>query len=508
MDVSSRVAVNSAAQFLRSIIIMVIALWTSREVLYCLGVIDYGIINLIGGIVAFLGSIRGNLASATQRFLSFYQEKRNGILGKVFDNSVIVQLTITICLCFCLLILTPIVFSVLNIPEDKLESSRIVYFTSIGGLFMNMMCVPYVAALISRENIVLSSIIQVLDTVLKIPVVLSLYYIKYEKIEYYSYLLLVIYVINFICYFYYCTRKYNECRCFSISNYDRHFFLEIFRFTGWDMYGTTCYLARKQGIDIILNRFFSVAINSAYAIGYQVATYMDTLSTSILVAMRPQIVKSESSGNRKRAFRLAEIASKFAFLLLSIVTIPLSLSLNVVLKMWLVEIPEYTELFCVTFLIALQLNLLTNGLVTVNQAVGHVKRYHLSISTIRLLSLPIVFISLLLYQDPLCVTIVYLGSEMIFSLGRVAFLHFDIGYSVTMYCRNVLFSCIPVIVFNFVFCYFVSRLMPNIYGVALSGVASVSLTILITYFWGLRIDEREMLENIMRRFCTFLKKSS
>jgi O-antigen/teichoic acid export membrane protein len=463
---SSRVAINAFSQYVRSIIMIIVALWVSRVILATLGVRDYGIYNLIGGVVAMLGFFRSNIASVTQRYLSYYQnENDKQILRLIFNNSIVVQIFISVGLCVLLLILTPLWFNlVLNIPQENVSSAKFVYFISIASLFFSMMSVPYAATLMARENIVFSSLVQIVESLLKIPIALGLTNIISFKLEWFAVFMFLLSVLNFLCFFVYCICHYEECSYFKLKAFDKGLFDKMLYFTGWEIYGTGCVIGRKQGIAILINNFYGVAINASYSIGYQVVAYIDTFSVSLLTAMRPQIIKSESSGNRIRAIRLAEMASKYSALLLSVITIPLLFCLNVFLGIWLVEIPDYTWCFCIGFIASLQINLLTYGHSIVAQAVGHVKKYNLLVSSIRLLTVPIAFIVLLRGGSPYYAMGAYAAIEVLFGGGRLLFLHSDIGYPLNIFLKNTLLPFVSVVFPNLIICYFVSTLATGLWG--------------------------------------------
>ena len=498
MRASTRVAVNTSVQYARTIISVIITLYTSRVVLANLGVEDYGIYSLIGGVVALLAFIQNNLSRTIQRYLSYYQGKGDNLMiVKIFNNSVTTQFAIAIFLCGILALLTNVVFMYLiKISPDRLEAARYVYWLMLGSLFFNLLSTPYLAALIARENMIYSSVVQIIDSVLKIPVALSLIWISANKLEWYSVMSFFIVILNFICYYIYCRRKYDECKHFSFRSFDKRLFKDMLSFMGWGVYGTGCVIGRTQGTAILLNNFFGTAINAAFGISGQVAGQINFLSNSLTTAINPQIIKAEGAGNRQRMFRLSEMSCKFSFLLMSMVTVPAIIYMPTILELWLDNVPQHTSMFCVAILVANQIDLMTLNLNTTNQAIGNVKVYSLCINTIKIMTLPVMLLVLKMGMKPLDVMIVYVIFEVICAVTRVVFLHITVKLSITQYVKNVFVLILPPLMLNIIVCYIVSRYLEG-WLFLVTSILSVVVTCTITYLVGLKTDERDIVRRII-----------
>lgn len=507
MDASSRVAVNTAAQYIRAILSVIISLYTSRLILANLGVDDYGISSLVGGVVAMLSFIQNNLSRTIHRFLSYHQGKdEKGKIVGIFNNSVWTQFIISSTLCLFLIILMPIVFkNLLNITQDRLEAAKIVYILTVINLFFNMLTTPYMAALISHENIVFSSIVSIVDSLLKIPIALSLVWISSHKLEWFSFMGSLIVVMNYLVYRYYSKHKYDECCHFSIKSFDVLMFKEMLSFMGWNVYGTLCITVRTQGIAILLNRFFTTAINAAYGLASQVAGQFNFLSSSLTTAMNPQIIKAEGSGNRKKMIRLSEISCKLSFLLMSIVSIPAVFFMDVILDVWLKDVPDYAGLFCSFILLSVQVDLITQNLSTSNQAVGNVKVYNIVINTIKAITIPFAYFVLKVGYGPLGVMVTYIIFESLCALGRLLFLHYNIQLSIRQYFINVILSVIPPLAINILICYFVS-FKQNPWMFLLAVILSCITTCFVSYFVSLKSDEKDIVNGMLGKVIGTIKK--
>ena len=507
MKSSSRVALNTSVQYVRTFITVIITLYTSRVVLDNLGVDDFGIYSLIGGVIAMLAFIQNNLARTTQRYLSYYQGKGDKeFVIKIFNNSVCTQVAAAFLLCGLLALLADmVILRAVNIPAERIVAAKWVYFIMLGSLFFNLLSTPYLATLIARENIVYSSIVQIVDALIKVPVAISLIWISNNKLEWYSFMTFLILVINFFCYYIYCQHKYDECRHFTIRSFDVRLSREMLAFMGWNVYGTACITGRNQGTALLLNNFFGTSINAAFGIANQVSGQMSFLSNALTTAINPQIIKAEGAGNRKWMFRLSEISCKFSFLLMSMVTVPAVIYMPTILELWLKDVPDYTNMFCVFILIANQVDLLTLNLNTANQAIGNVKVYSICINTIKILTLPVMLVVLQQGMQPVAAMTVYLTFEVVCSIVRVLFLHISVKLSIMQYLRNVLSTIILPVIVNIAVCYLLSPYLPG-WGFLAMGCISVIITSILTYTTGLKKDERNIVNNMIKRIAKRLMK--
>lgn len=505
---STRVAVNTFVQYVRTVITVVITLYTSRIVLANLGVENYGIYSLIGGIVTLLAFIQNDLSRTTQRYFSYYQGKGDQhMLVVIFNNSLCIQLLVSMSLCVGLILLSDVILiHLVNIPAGCLEAARWVYWLTVGSLFVNMLSIPYFAMLITHENILYSSIIQTVDAVLKIPVALSLIFISDYKLEWYSLMSFLIIGLNFCCYYVYCKRKYEECCSFSFRSFDKKFAKEMCSFMSWNNYGTACVIGRTQGTAILLNRFFGTTINAAFGISGQVSGQINFLSNALTTAISPQIIKSEGAGNRLRMLRLSEISCKFSFLLTSIVAIPVVIYMPTVLGLWLEEVPEHTAMFCVAIILSNQMDLITLNLSNASLAIGNVKTYNICINTIKILTLPVIYHILKQGRQPIDAMIVFFIFETICTIGRLVFMYISVKYSISQYMRNVFLGMLPTVIVNVTACFLVSRFLSSGGGFLLSGLVSLIVTCLMTYYCGLISDERIILHNITEKFIKQIKR--
>lgn len=501
MNSSNRIVLNTSIQYLRSLISIIVTLYTARLILESLGVNDYGIYSLIGGVVALFAFIQNSLSRTTQRYLNYHQgRKDNNMVVMVFNNSVICQLAISCFICVVLLVcINPVFNHLLNIAESRVNEARWVYILMTGSLFFNLQSAPYMAVLIARENILYSSLVQILDALLKIPIALSLFYIYDEKLVAYAFMMALLTALNFVLYFCYSRHKYSECQKFSFKTFDIGLQKKMLGFTAWSTYGTFAVVGRTQGIALFLNRAFSTAINAAFGIATQIIGQLSFLSTSIATAVNPQMTKAEGAGNRNRAIRLTEISSKYSCLLLSLALVPAFFYIDFILNLWLKDVPENTSLFCRFIILITLVDLITINLNNLNGAIGNIKKYSILIYTLMLLTLPPVYIVLQLGYGALGVMVVYLIDTIVCGLARLIYLHKDISLSISNYLKHVVVPVFFIVGLNSLIAYLFSVFFPG-WGIIVCIICVIVCTILFCSLFGMQPDEKRYVRSVIDKF--------
>lgn len=500
MDNSTRVLVNTLAQYARTIVSAIITLYTSRVILLYLGVSDYGINDLIAGVVAMFSFVNATLSQTTQRYLSYYQGRGDLLkLKQIFNNSVITQLALALFLCLILLVVkNPLFDYVLKIDDSRICAAVNIYYFMIGSLFLNLMSTPYLASLIAHENIVFSSIIQVLDSALKIPIAFSLLIIPFDKLSWFGFCNLLVAFFNFSLYFFYALKKYNECRIFSFSKFDLQMLKEMSSFLGWTLYGTACIVGRSRGVAIVINRFFSTAVNGAFGIANQVCNQLTFLSVALVTAMRPQIIKAEGAGDRTKMFRLTEICCKFSIMLLAVISVPAIFEMDDLMDLWLVEVPQYAVYFSQMWVLSQLIDQFTVGLTIANAAVGNVKYYNIFTNTTKLMALPCIFIALYRGFPVESIMVVYVLFEILCSLIRIVFLKININLSIWNYLKHVILPLLLPLLMTVEICFIYSQYSKGLNSLVCFVVSALILGVTSIRF-GLSIDEKRILMKIIRR---------
>ncbi|MBN1186534.1 MAG: MATE family efflux transporter [Bacteroidales bacterium] len=424
MQTANRVFFNTGILYGQMLLTIAITLFSSRIVLNALGAVNYGIFNLISGVILLLAFLNAAMTVSTQRYLSYYlgsgfHEK----LQMVFNTSVVLHLILGIFICGFLLIVGIFLFdNVLNIPAESKESAVIIFHFMVCSTFFTIISVPYDAILNSHENMITVAIIEICNSIIRLGIAVSLIHFPGDKLIFYGACMAGLTIIVVIIKRLYCHLKYSETKILFKKFFSKGLFKEMFAFSGWNFFGSFSMLAKNQGIAVILNTFFGARINASYAIANQVDSQLKSFSTYMLKALNPQIAISEGSGERKRMLNLAMIASKFAFLLMSFFAIPLLIEMPYVLTVWLKNVPEYTIGFCNLILVVSLINLLSVGIQSAVQSVGRIKKYQIGVSILLILNLPFAYILLrmgLLPTTVLCSTIIIEIFAFVFRLLAV-----------------------------------------------------------------------------------------
>ncbi|MDE7451785.1 MAG: hypothetical protein K2M52_00460 [Paramuribaculum sp.] len=434
-----RVAINTLAQYIRSLISLVLGLYSTRLILGALGFDDFGIFSLIAGVVAMLSFISTALVASSQRFLSYYSNSPIDFQQKLFGNIVILHILFSIILITILELIKPWLFDgFLNIKPSDITVAEYVYQCAIFMVITSFLYAPFLALLIAHEDIVYSSIVQIIDAVIRLVIAIFITHQGADKLKLYVSLLCSISILDFLAYLIFSGFRYRECVFPKFKHINKGIAKEISNFIFWQIYSTGCTVGRTQGTAIVLNKLFGTIINASFGIAQQVSGAISFVSSSLLNAINPLIIRAEGNNDRERMFDLAMMASKFSTFLLALFVFPLVFNMNIVLTLWLGKVPDGASLFCCVILITSLIDQITAGLITANQAIGNIRVYSLTINTLKLITVPIIFF-LLWYGIELTTAIwAYAILELICALCRIPFLHFTGGLNISKYFNCVL----------------------------------------------------------------------
>lgn len=439
---------------------VIISLYTSRIVLKTLGVEDFGINNVVGGVITFLGFLTSSLAGASSRFITFSIGKRDcKVLKNTFNNIVLIHIF------FSLIILIIgetiglwFISTQLNIPADRENAAMWVYqlsiLTSIGGLISS----PYNAAIIAHEKMSAFAYLTLGDAILKLLAVFLLIYTPFDKLIFYAAYICLIQLFDFIIYIIYCNRKFEETKGLTFKNTDRRLFREIFSFAGWTMNGNLAVFGYTQGLNILLNIFFNPVVNAARGIAVQVQTIVSNFCANIQMAINPQLTKSYAAGELKRMHELIIASSKYSFFLMLFVCLPLVIETETVLRWWLGEFPEHSVTFLRLILGASILSCFSNPISTAVHATGQIKWFQIYEGTNLLMIVPVAYITLKFFNiPPEGVFVIHIIIEIITQGIRLKIVLPMIGMDPREYLLKVIIPVsrvillapiIPIIVYN------------------------------------------------------------
>lgn len=447
MEPSKRIVINTIAQYTRSFINTLLSLYTVRIILQALGKDDYGIYVLVAGIVAMLGFVTNAMVITTQRHFSFYYGQGDKHKVKqVFSNSFFLHICIALFLMVLMLSLRDYIFSGrLNIVEERKYVASQIYLMSVAMLMLSFIVAPFKALFIAKENIVYISVVDVCDGVLKFVFAVTLFQLNVDKLLMYGLMMLFITLVQFFAYSVYSFIRFEECQLrYICKDINKRCLLSLMGFAGWTTYGMGTIVLRTQGLSVLFNMFYGTAMNAAYGIGQQLYSSVSFISSSVLNAINPQIVKAEGERNRERVFNLAAKESKFVTAMMAIVFIPLCFEMDNLLVVWLKDVPSYSSLFCRCLLIAFIIDQMTYGLNTANQAIGRIRNYTLLMYTPKIILIFLVFWMLHSGATVTEVMILYIIIELIVALMRIPYMHYVGGLCVSNFCREVFLCLTPL----------------------------------------------------------------
>lgn len=492
---NKRIAKNTVMLYIRMFFTMAVSLFTSRVILQTLGVTDYGINNVVGGVVTMFSFLNGAMASATQRYLNVDIATGNAEHLKTSFRTAM-QIHILIALVFFALAETVGLWFVLNkliIPENRMHAALWVYQLSIVASMVSIVSLPYNAAIIAHERMGAFAYISIMDVVLKLVIVYMLVISPFDKLITYSALFLCVNLLDRFIYNLYCKKHFEEIN-FSFK-LDKPLFKEMSSFAGWSLWGNIAAVLFTQGLNMLLNMFFGPAVNAARGIAVQVQGIIQGFVANVQIAVNPQITKSYAQHNLTRMHNLMFASSKFCFYLLFLIVLPLSFEAQFVLKLWLGIVPDHTVWFLRLIMFIMLAETLANPYMIANQATGKVKIYQATIGGLLLLIVPIAYIVLKSGGSPESVYVVHGCIAIVAQFARVYMMRNLIGLSMMTYFRNVVFPILLVTVSAFTIPWIVYSNMS--FGVTRFFVICsicITTTLLCSYFLGTNSFEKNMIQ--------------
>ncbi len=503
MTDNTRLVVNMIARDVRMVFNIILSFYSTRIVFDALGQSDYGIYMLVAGIVSLLTFLSNAMATTTQRHLAYSIGSGNADRTSViFDNSCILQWIIGLSFAIVMPCFTNLIFDTqfLNIVPEKITEAKYVYILALVSIIATFVTTPYKAVLTAHENIVYLSIIDIADGVLKLCLVFLLYFFDSNRLPLYAGIMASITILHFFALSIYCQIHYKESSIIpSLRNWRWSIQNTLLGFATWALYSSVCVILRTQGISILLNRTYGAIINAAFGIATQVLSAVISISAALIDAIAPQIIKAEGAGNRDKMLFLSEAASKYSFLLLSIIVVPLCWEMPEVLKLWLDDVPQHTTLFCRVILISSLIDQLTTGLGTANIAIGKIRNFSLLIYTVKLMAVPALWFCLSKGYGITVAMASYAVFEAISAMARIPFMVRLAGLKATSYINNVFIKTLfPLAIQNAV-CYLVcTNASPFILRFIATGILSASAGILVIWIFTLSAGERHYVTNAVK----------
>lgn len=477
---------------------MGVTLFSSRVILGALGVSDYGIYNVVGGIVAMMSFLNSAMAGATQRYLSFD-------IGKGDINSLQKTFSATLSVHFLIAFIVFLLGETIGLwyinykmvyPPERAIAVNIVFQFSLLTLFLDIIQVPYNALILARERMNVYAYVSILEAGLKLVVAFSLLWFGVDKLILYSILTFCLVFIIRNIYKYYCKRNFPESK--YKFEYNKSYFVELISFSGWNLFGTMSLVTKNQGVNMILNLFFGTMINASYGIAMQVQGAVTQFVSNFQTALNPQIIQNYASGNKEKSVSLMFLGAKFSFLLMMILVFPLIFNVETILKIWLGQVPEYTSLFIKISLITILIDSLSGPLMTGILATGKIKYYNVIIGSFNILTLPCSYI-LLKFGFPPTVAFQILLTFSIFSfLLRFFLVKKEFQINISDFLKKVFLRITATVGFLILCIYLLSKsefLMENIF---INVPIIILSAIFAIFFFGISYNERGHILSLLR----------
>lgn len=417
---------------------LIVSFYTSRVILNALGIVDFGIYNVVGGVVAMFSLISGSLSVAISRFI-IYELAKDTLesVQEIFSTSITIQLLLSM---FIIMLAEIVGVWFLNtklvIPADRLVAANWVFQLSIVAFVINLICVPYNAVIIAHEKMGVFAYISILEAVGKLTASFLITVSPIDRLVFYAISMCVIAIIIRFTYRYYCKRSFPECT--YRWHWNKEILMNMFRFAGWNFIGQAAGILRGQGINILLNFFFGPIVNAAQGVALQVNNTVTNFSGNFLTAINPQITKTYSYGDMERTFKLVMSGSRFAFLLLLLFVVPILCETEFILNLWLKNVPDYAPIFVRLALILSVTEILSLPLITLQQATGKMRNYQILVGTLHMLNIPLSLILLRVNFFPWIVYIVAIILSIISMYARLFIQNRQIGISILLFHKEVI----------------------------------------------------------------------
>ena len=498
---NKRIAKNTLLLYFRMLLTMVVSLYTSRIVLNALGVEDFGIYNVVGGVVAMFTILSGSLSAAISRFITFELGKENSVrLKAIFSTAVTIQLILSLIIFFIAeTIGLWFLNGKMNIPENRMVAANWVFQFSILTFVINLVSVPYNATIIAHEKMSAFAYVSILEVIGKLIIAYLIVISPIDKLIFYAILICVVALVIRLVYGIYCKRYFPECNYHLIL--DKVLLKEMFGFAGWNFIGASAAVLRGQGGNIVINLFCGPTVNAARGIAFQVNAAIHGFVTNFMTALNPQITKSYASGNREYMMTLIYQGARLSFYMLLLLSLPIIINARYILGLWLGNVPEHTELFVRLILVFAMCESISSPLITAMLATGNIRNYQLIVGGLQMMNLPVSYICLKMGAIPETVIIIAIFISQCCLAARLLLLKKMIGLDIKKYLRKVYFNVIIVsLVACVVPCLLYHQLGFGFVHFMINGVTCLLSTAFSIYFIGCNTSERKFIINKILSF--------
>lgn len=496
---SKRIANNSLFLYIRMLLIMAVTLYISRVVLAILGAEDYGLYSVVGGVVVLFTFLNTAMVSSTQRFLNYEMGKNDDTesVKKVFSMSVNCHLMI---IGFILILGETVglwfLNSYINIPDNRRVAANWIYQFSLLTTCFSVFSAPFNASIIAGERMSIYAYISIVEAFLRLGVAFALTLFCFDKLIVYGILLSAVALLVCVLYMTYCFVKLPFCRykfCWDAS-----LFRKMISFSGWSLLGGMSNIGEVQGINIIMNMFFGVAVNAAMGIANQVASALTNFVSNFATAFNPQIIKTYSAGEYENFYKLLHTTSRFCYLLFFTLCLPIFFYCDTILQIWLKDVPNYTTVFCRLVILVSLVDSINTPLWTAIRANGNIKKYNIVTSILRISALPICYVGFIMGLSPEFALITNLVLNVVIQVWVIYHIKKMVGLDIPRHIKETVIPCITVSLLSLPLPFILRHYSGGLFVNLLSFISVGILTLIIVIFFGIKKNERLMMVQFVK----------
>lgn len=495
---NKRIAKNTLMLYIRMFVIMAVSLFTTRITFKILGVEDYGINNIVAGIIVLFSFMQTVLNAATQRFLSYElgrgDEKK---INTIFSASLTIYFVFIVIIIILGETIGLYIFHQLNIPEERINAAYWVFQFSILTFSLNIIRIPYNATIMAYEKMDFYAYASIIEAVIKLINVLLLFIISFDKLVLLALLNSLLSLIMLLAFVLFCNKKFPITK-FKLVR-DRANILPLLKFSGWTLFGSIANVGAQQGISIIINLFLGVTVNAAVAIANQIASSVNNFVHNFQVAFRPQITKLYSSGNIEQFYTLIFRASKFSYYLFLIIAVPVLVCTPFLIQLWLGEIPEFTVIFTRLIIVYLMIDALSAPLWMAIEAVGVIKKYHIYTSVLIVLNIPLAYLTLRFNYAVYYVWIFKILTALIILLFLLLYTKKEFKFPLRSFSINVLAPVVSITVLSFILPVYWNKWLDGWSGFLTTIALSIIATTILIVTIGLTKNEKHFLFSTIKQ---------
>lgn len=493
---NKRIAKNTLLLYCRMLFLMAVSLYTSRVVLNALGVEDFGIYNVVGGIVAMFTVLSGSLSASISRFITYELGKEHQEnLNKIFSSAVTIQLGLAVII---ILLAETIglwfLNAKMNIPGARMEAANWVFQFSILTFAINLISIPYNASIIAHEKMSAFAYISILEAIGKLSIAYLIVVSPIDKLIFYAILMCLIALIIRFTYGNYCKRHFSECTYHFI--WDKLLLQQMFGFAGWNFIGTASAVLRDQGGNVVINLFCGPTVNAARGIAFQVNNAVTQFVTNFMTALNPQITKSYAAGDKKYMMTLIFQGARLSFYMLLLLSLPILTNTHYILELWLKIVPEHAVLFVQLVIIFAMSESISGPLITAMLATGKIRNYQIIVGGLQMMNLPISYIALRIGFSPEIVIIIAIIISQGCLIARLLMLQNMINISLKEYMKKVYSNIIIVTIISSIIPFILATNNNETFPFfILQSCVAIACTIITIYYVGCNKIEKQFIKN-------------